>query len=385
MTPTAPVRSSRYPRGNARANGARDPRRQVPHGRREQAEELLEATLAERDAVAEELAAAKPSKEPKQPSGRSTLRAEEAESESATATAVRPPRLLLPGRRSRWSRAPRRPRRSPRPGVLAARRPSTFAGRRSRERADRRGRTDSRGPRPRGPRPFPTRGRSCAGVPAAAPRSPERSPRQGPHRRRRRRRERRAGDAGGVHQARVRRVGGAGALGATRAVDLSNALAGPGVGSSVYEQMAREGPETPSHPTPDCSAIESRYAAAARAGSTAAPCAGPRRRRRGDPTGTTTRESTIAARRPRRNRAVGYAGAAASSPPRATPVKPSSATTPAAAGFEPSTSSGSPMRFRSTPEGKNGATPSAAYVEAAENMRRSLRGSAPRARRRISS
>ena len=31
------------------------------------------------------------------------------------------------------------------------------------------------------------------------------------------------------------------------------------------------------------------------------------------------------------------------------------------------------MRFRSTPEGKNGATPSAAYVEAAENMRRSLR------------
>ena len=31
------------------------------------------------------------------------------------------------------------------------------------------------------------------------------------------------------------------------------------------------------------------------------------------------------------------------------------------------------MRFGSTPEGKNGATPSAAYVEAAENMRRSLR------------
>ena len=31
------------------------------------------------------------------------------------------------------------------------------------------------------------------------------------------------------------------------------------------------------------------------------------------------------------------------------------------------------MRFGSTPEGKNGATPSAAYVEAAENMRRSLK------------
>ena len=52
-----------------------------------------------------------------------------------------------------------------------------------------------------------------------------------------------AGDAGGVHQARVRRVGGAGVLGATRAVDLSNALSrGAGVGSSVYEQIAREGP-----------------------------------------------------------------------------------------------------------------------------------------------
>ena len=31
------------------------------------------------------------------------------------------------------------------------------------------------------------------------------------------------------------------------------------------------------------------------------------------------------------------------------------------------------MRFGSTPEGKNGATPSAAYAEAAENMRRSLK------------
>ena len=31
------------------------------------------------------------------------------------------------------------------------------------------------------------------------------------------------------------------------------------------------------------------------------------------------------------------------------------------------------MRFGSTPEGKDGSTPSAAYVEAAENMRRSLK------------
>ena len=53
-----------------------------------------------------------------------TRAVEEAESATATAEAVRPPRLLLPGRRSRWSRAPRRPRRSPRPGVLAARRPN---------------------------------------------------------------------------------------------------------------------------------------------------------------------------------------------------------------------------------------------------------------------
>ena len=47
-----------------------------------------------------------------------------------------------------------------------------------------------------------------------------------------------AGDAGRVHQARVRRVGGAGALGATRAVGLSNAARGAGAGSTVYEQIA---------------------------------------------------------------------------------------------------------------------------------------------------
>ena len=51
-----------------------------------------------------------------------------------------------------------------------------------------------------------------------------------------------AGDAGRVYQARVRRVGGAGALGATRAVGLSNAARGAGAGSTVYEQIAREGP-----------------------------------------------------------------------------------------------------------------------------------------------
>ena len=131
---------------------------------------------------------------------------------------------------------------------------------------------------------------------------------------------------------------------------------------------------TPSHPTPDYSAIESRYAAAARARSTAAPWRGspptpswrpngynnPRVDDRGATPSPEPRRSVTP--EPRRR-----------APPRATPVKPSSATTPAAAGIEPSTSSGSPMRFRSTPEGKNGATPSAAYVEAAENMRRSLR------------
>ena len=53
--------------------------------------------------------------------------------------------------------------------------------------------------------------------------------------------DRHAGDAGGVHQARVRRVGGAGALGATRAVRLSNA-GSTGARSTVHEQIAREDP-----------------------------------------------------------------------------------------------------------------------------------------------
>lgn len=53
--------------------------------------------------------------------------------------------------------------------------------------------------------------------------------------------DRYAGDAGGVHQARVRRVGGAGALGATRAVRLSNA-GSTGARSTVHEQIAREDP-----------------------------------------------------------------------------------------------------------------------------------------------
>ena len=159
-----------------------------------------------------------------------------------------------------------------------------------------------------------------------------------------------------------------------RSTSRTPSRAGPGSGRRSMSKSPARVRTTPSHPTPDYSAIESRYAAAARARSTAAPWRGspptpswrpngynnPRVDDRGATPSPEPRRSVTP--EPRRR-----------APPRATPVKPSSATTPAAAGIEPSTSSGSPMRFRSTPEGKNGATPSAAYVEAAENMRRSLR------------
>ena len=132
---------------------------------------------------------------------------------------------------------------------------------------------------------------------------------------------------------------------------------------------------TPSHPTPDYSAIESRYAAAARAKSTAAPWRGSPPTPSWRPNGYNNhrvddRGATPSPEQPRRSVTPEPRRRA---PPRATPVKPSTRTpAAAAAGLEPSTS-GSPMRFGSTPEGKNGATPSAAYVEAAENMRRSLK------------
>ena len=47
--------------------------------------------------------------------------------------------------------------------------------------------------------------------------------------------------------------------------------------------------------------------------------------------------------------------------------------TPGARKVNPNPKPSTPMRFGSTPEGKDGSTPSAAYVEAAENMRRSLK------------
>ena len=220
----------------------------------------------------------------------------------------------------------------------------------------------------------------------------QRSPRQDPT-------DDDAGDAGGVHQARVRRVGGAerSARRARSASRTPRAGLGPGrrsMSKSPLEPGRRSMSKsparvrtTPSHPTPDYSAIESRYAAAARAKSTAAPWRGSPPTPSWRPNGYNNprvddRGATPSPEQPRRSVTPEPRRRA---PPRATPVKPSTRTpAAAAAGLEPSTS-GSPMRFGSTPEGKNGATPSAAYVEAAENMRRSLKGSAPRARRRISS
>ena len=126
-----------------------------------------------------------------------------------------------------------------------------------------------------------------------------------------------AGDAGGVHQARVRRVGGAGALGATRAVDLSNALSrGAGVGSSVYEQIAREGPNDAV--APDARLLRDRVEV--RGGGARQVHRGAVARVPADAVVATQRVQQPASRRSRRDAlagtaAVGYAGAAASSSP----------------------------------------------------------------------
>ena len=129
--------------------------------------------------------------------------------------------------------------------------------------------------------------------------------------------DRHAGDAGGVHQARVRRVGGAGALGATRAVDLSNALSrGAGVGSSVYEQIAREGPNDAV--APDARLLRDRVEV--RGGGARQVHRGAVARVPADAVMATQRVQQPASRRSRRDAlagtaAVGYAGAAASSSP----------------------------------------------------------------------
>ena len=160
-----------------------------------------------------------------------------------------------------------------------------------------------------------------------------------------------------------------------RSTSRTPSRAGPGSGRRSMSKSPARVRTTPSHPTPDYSAIESRYAAAARAKSTAAPWRGSPPTPSWRPNGYNNhrvddRGATPSPEQPRRSVTPEPRRRA---PPRATPVKPSTRTpAAAAAGLEPSTS-GSPMRFGSTPEGKNGATPSAAYVEAAENMRRSLK------------
>ena len=146
----------------------------------------------------------------------------------------------------------------------------------------------------------------------------------------------------------------------------------------------------PSRPTPDYSAVEPRYMSAAEAKSSA-PWRGspytPSWRPNGynnnrvDDHGSSPAEEAGArsvdarARTPPRRSVTPEPRRRA--PPRATPVKQVDKKTPnkspGARKVNPNPKPSTPMRFGSTPEGKDGSTPSAAYVEAAENMRRSLK------------
>ena len=146
----------------------------------------------------------------------------------------------------------------------------------------------------------------------------------------------------------------------------------------------------PSRPTPDYSAVEPRYMSAAEAKSSA-PWRGspytPSWRPNGynnnrvDDHGSSPAEEAGArsvdarARTPPRRSVTPEPRRRA--PPRATPVKQvdkkTPNKTPGARKVNPNPKPSTPMRFGSTPEGKDGSTPSAAYVEAAENMRRSLK------------
>ena len=146
----------------------------------------------------------------------------------------------------------------------------------------------------------------------------------------------------------------------------------------------------PSRPTPDYSAVEPRYMSAAEAKSSA-PWRGspytPSWRPNGynnnrvDDHGSSPAEDAGArsvdarARTPPRRSVTPEPRRRA--PPRATPVKQvdkkTPNKTPGARKVNPNPKPSTPMRFGSTPEGKDGSTPSAAYVEAAENMRRSLK------------
>ena len=150
----------------------------------------------------------------------------------------------------------------------------------------------------------------------------------------------------------------------------------------------------PSHPTPDYSAVEPRYMSAAEAKSSA-PWRGspytPSWRPNGynnnrvDDHGSSPAEDAGARSVDTRTRTPPRRSVTPEprrrAPPRATPVKQVDKktpgvvrkATPGARKVNPNPKPSTPMRFGSTPEGKDGSTPSAAYVEAAENMRRSLK------------
>jgi hypothetical protein len=151
----------------------------------------------------------------------------------------------------------------------------------------------------------------------------------------------------------------------------------------------------PSRPTPDYSAVEPRYMSAAEAKSSA-PWRGspytPSWRPNGynnnrvDDHGSSPAEDAGARSVDTRTRTPPRRSVTPEprrrAPPRATPVKqvdnkkdPGAVrnATPGARKLNPNPKPSTPMRFGSTPEGKDGSTPSAAYVEAAENMRRSLK------------
>ena len=151
----------------------------------------------------------------------------------------------------------------------------------------------------------------------------------------------------------------------------------------------------PSRPTPDYSAVEPRYMSEAEAKSSA-PWRGspytPSWRPNGynnnrvDDHGSSPAEDAGARSVDTRTRTPPRRSVTPEprrrAPPRATPVKqvdkkkdPGAVrnATPGARKVNPNPKPSTPMRFGSTPEGKDGSTPSAAYVEAAENMRRSLK------------
>ena len=333
--------------------------------------ELLEATLAERDAVAEELA---------------RRQAVEAASAPNPATRVAPsPR---PSPRSP-ARSPARPSPRSSPAKNAAEECPEHATRSTDPSADERppwtDRLPARSPEAATPtsaarRTFLRRGTGNGGAPVTgnatpSPAAKERTSRTPATREDTLRHE----FIASVERERERRA---------RSASRTPGSAGF---SSRRRTLSSKSParvRAPSHPTPDYSAVEPRYMSAAEAkssapwrGSRQTPSWRPNRynNNRVDDHGSSPAEDAGARSVDTRTRTPPRRSVTPEprrrAPPRATPVKQvdkkTPNKTPSARKLNPKPST--PMRFGSTPEGKDGSTPSAAYVEAAENMRRSLK------------